>query len=96
MDNTDKRIAIQTLAESYGWQLICEAIDKNINRLSILIEDDSPWCEENDKILYSWRVLNIKQKKMLQKLKELPKQLVEDYKWQIPTNETLEEMLKNY
>lgn len=78
MDNTQAKANIQVLMQSDWWRLMCNYIDENIQRLDILINDDSAWCEENDKPLYSWRVLNIKQKKILQNLKQLPKKIIDN------------------
>ena len=95
-DNIEKRSNLSILSQSEGWRLVCEAIDDNIRRLDILINDDSAEGTANDERIYTARVLNIKQKKMLQRLKDLPKKLSEDMtdSFDAEFGQNLEELLK--
>ena len=96
MDKNEIKDSIIMLSQSNWWRLLCDAIDENIKRLDLYINDDSIWCEENDKSIYSWRVLNIKQKKILINFKDMPQKILSSIESQIYDDnwQTIDEIAK--
>lgn len=78
-DNTNTKSNLRILAQSDGWRIICESIDKETERLQQQINDDSvESAVYEDEKIYTPRILRIKQKKMLEKLKGMPERLISE------------------
>lgn len=73
--------------------MICEAIDDNISRLDKMINDDSVDCALSDEKMYTPRVLNIKQKKILLALKDFPRKLIENMTDSFDEEDVLKDIL---
>lgn len=93
VDNTEKKASLSTLARSQWWLLICQAIDENIKRLDKFINDDSPDGTLNDERIYTARVLNIKNKKLLERMKLLPETLIAQMTDSFDASDVLKEFI---